>query len=907
MDSPKKASVKHIEFQLQREKALTKELNDKLKSLSAQNAQLEQDKAELRREKVQLAEEGKKSSRYEDRIHHLQKELDTKETIITQERTRAAEARAETEEVRFNANASIASWKQAEEQWIAEQTTLTESFTQQADKITDLQTKFDATRTELIEHQHTLQKERDRALRVDGSRDKLEADLRAMHEKAEKSQNEIYELKQKIYNLDLAGEKQKEAINLKDTEIKTLETRIAKHVATEERMEQSINSVNDRVNAAKMINLEVKSENEKLLCDIADACKENQHVAMQVASLTRELQLANQTHVSLQNSHDELRNKCHDQQEDLRKKVMEISAHELSVTELTVRLQQLESTTSDGSFQRTTLEAQIKQLKEEVKKLQVVGHELTEDRDSAREEVRTLKSTVDKKDEDLVMLQSQMEDRVESMQEEIRGWEQEVNQRQRIIQGLTDQVGNTNEKNSIYQGKYLEEYEVATKLRNEVDRFSRIIAAHQRNYLVAECAAARQALIAEFRAEENTLLFDGLEQQRTISCTCFTQTVQQEEMLFVQENQIQGLTDERERTESEFAAAQEQLAVLTRTLEALEAAVAEKEARRLSAAHKGATGQEEIAGLLQKITNLEQQLQAASDAHEGATAAAHAQLSSQISRAENRLRNTQECADIAEDWWTTKVQFVLTSLSAVGASRDSLMAAMITEKEQLERRNRELDALVGEAKNSSSRMGVALAEKQEAQLANITALEGQLRVTGKEKEHVSFQLTTLLARFEAEQKQMEKFKQEMQDLHKDERALRDTAEKQCAKLRSGIDYEIKRKCEYKSALEEVKRLRDESEKCRLKEKDLAGDAINRANEEASYWVRCFDKLKTMAETSRRNNTRVPSIDREMLTRLANAREQFDAGIPLKEQPTNTDHPSADSIGKLKRARVETHQ
>lgn len=911
MDSPKKASVKHLEFQLQREKALTKELEAKCKDFHAQIARLEQEKAELRREKMQLTEETKKSSRYEDRIHFLQKEIETKDSIISQERTKAADARAEAEEIRYNANASIESWKRAEEQWIQEQSTLTDTVSQQREELTKLLNKLQTAESELADATLNLRKERDRVAKTEGARDKLEGELRLMHEKAEKLQNQLFDLEQKIYELDMAGEKQKEALCLKDTEIKTLEAEVAKHIATEEQLEQTVSSLNDRINAAKMVNLEGKGENEKLLCDLSQARKESQRLAMQTESLKREYDFSVQTQATLQKSLDELRDKLRAQQEEVKEKSVEIRKHELTISQQALHVKTLENTCGESAFRCAALEANVVQLKDQLRATQQSHEEALEEGDAVRGELNAIKTLLERKEEELVVQKAQQEEREDVFQNELRNWEKEVSQRQEVIQQLTDQLGNTNEKNAMYHGKILEESEATAKLEQEVAHLHEDIRRHNQSQLLLEAICDKKDhQLCHLAEHDNTLLALLGELRQSLHDATAVKTKQERDLLS-QRGQIENLTRESQRLAADLSLAHSNAADMQEKLRSLEDAVAEKEARRVSSVQKGTNFQEENLLLGAKLASLEEQLRLCAESQTNDRVHFAGQLHSALTESDRLTSMFLERLSMADQWWEMRARQTLEWANASQNLCDEYIRALLAEKETLEGQVKELTAFADEVKLSISRKDVALAEKQEVQVAKIHSLEVQLQSVLKEKEQISFQLNALLCRFEQEQRNADQELKKTLDRVKEEERKCEATEKQCGKLRSAVEYEVKRKCEYKAAVEDLKRLREEAERNRLREKELAMEAIAKANDEARYWLTCFEKLKVLIETSRREGTRVPSIDRETLRRLDCAREQMSTttDVPLKEHCTNlvANNTETSNIPKVKRSRVEFNQ
>lgn len=907
-----KASIKHLDFHLQREKARTKDLEVECKGLHAQIAQLEQDKAGLRREKLVLCEEVKKVNKLDDRVHSLQKDIESRDAIIASERAAAEQARAETEEVRSNANASIAQWVEAEKQWTAEQTALNDAAVLLRDKIEGLEAALRSQRNECAETAQLLSAEREKAKKLSEARDTLETEVRNFHTHTEKLQNKICDFEQTILKLNLAGYKQQEAIDLKDTEIRTLETALENERKTAERMEQTITSLNDRLNAVKMASLGEKGENEKLQCDVGDARKEIARLNLHVETLKRDAHFSAQSQASLQKALDEMREKCRQQQEDLKEKSVEIRRHELTISQLNVELKKSENQGGEWSFQNSSLEAELQRTKDALKNSTNAVEALHSEKEDLTLKLRQLQSIVDSKEEEMVLLQNQFDEKMEVLACDARNLEKEVAARQRVINDLTEQLNSTSEKNAVYHTKILEESEMTGKVKHELMQMLSHVQAKERELSLSTCAAEKAELFTTWLSEWYSVPQVQSAEWRT-SCR------KAEDEIMALRKQMECLgqrADNADRTivgqgkvvlklEHRVAELQGQKESSERQAELLTEDIKAAQNRISSAQAELDASKQQIESLLQSTAALNEQLimkeaeledmevlrtKMKFSAHEDLAAASDIQM--------RALQLCSEQVDRVSALWYSRTEAMgeLFLLCCARASAEN--AQLQFAKEQAEATCRELTHFAKEAKIAMSKGDRALAEKQDALHSRIALLEGQGALLQREKEQANIRLSTLLHRFEEEQKMHESFRKESQSALETERAKTATIERDLMKLRSAVNYEVSRKCEYKAALEGAKKLLSESEEMRAADSARALDAINRANKESNYWVLCFDRLKGMVEQSRRNGKRLPSIDADTIHRLEEAKTSI---RPIQAQDVNS---IVLSVPKLKRLRDE---
>ncbi|CCW69014.1 unnamed protein product [Phytomonas sp. Hart1] len=906
MESPKKASVKHIEFHLHREKALTRDLDARCKAFQAQISQLEQDKAELRREKLSLAEDAKKISKLDERVHALLKEIEAKDGIINQMRTAVAEAKSETDTIRYNANTSIASWKVAEEQWISEQSTLNDCINEQKTQIETLQNILNKKHDKLEEIVGNLKKEAERVERINLIRDRLEKELQGLNERLESLQNRNLELGQSIYKLNLDRDQMRETLDYKDTEVKTLEACIAKHLSTEEKLEQMINSLNDRINSARMINLEGKSEKEKLLCDIVDARKENQRLIMQIETLKRDLELSSQTQTMLQKSLDDFRKKYQTEREDLKERQLEVRKHELTISQLTLDLKKSENQCAEWSFRCTSMEKELQQLKEGTRKLKDSAVILQEENKDLKERIEEMKAKLNQNDEEVVLKCTQLEDHIEGLTSDLESMEKQVKDRQEIINDLTNQIGLINEKNTMYHNKILEESGTSEGLQNEIVRQFNEAQLSAREVFTLRCMSEKQEQVM---AHLNNIIsiFD-------------TERVSLFSLLVL--------------SQSESLSRQKKMDDLASTIASREAICGELQARAEAQSMEVQTLQTKLVeqdnrctAHTQEMENLRTQLTTTCSLTEEKQQANEKLISGML-----RLENEKQ--EQAERWalkLDQQKRFISTILSqektAISIFDEKLSSFHLCAMEKIEcfeqvigvfledthshlreevkakrnalLRGKEMSAFIEEIKASSNSNLIAAMEKQNMLQQKIDTLVKQLQAAKTETKQTEIHLNALLLRFENEQKAAGVFKKESQKALKDEKTRLEEMEKRNRKLRDGLEYEIKRKCEYKVALEEVKRLREEGERYRMKEKETATEAIKSANEETRYWVENFDKFKTIVETSRRTGTRIPSVDPDTCNRLESARSRLSEAL----QPQRINQSMHNDL-KLKRQRVD---
>lgn len=893
-----KASVKHLDFQLQREKALTKDLESKCKTLSAQIAQLEQDKAELRREKLFLAEEAKKATKLDERIHSLQKELEARDAAIAAERAAAQEAKAETEEIRRNASASIALWTAAEEQWTEDQTALREAAAQQRSQIDSLEHELRRQKDACGELTKLLQVEKERTSKLAQSRETMESEVKSAQVHVERLQNKVCDLEQTVYKLDLAGDKQREAIHLKDTEISALEAAVARHIETEERLEHTISSLNDRINAAKMMNLEGKGENERLQCDVADATKDVERLNLQIEALKRDANFAAQSHASLQRAQEELKEKHRLLQEEVKEKNVELRRYELTISQLNVELKKSENQGGEWSFQYASLEAELLQTREALKKASAVGEALAQDKNDLALKLKEQKELADAKDEEMVLLQSQFDERTEGYLRDIRVLEGDVAARQAVIKDLTEQLNSTSERNATYHAKILEESECTGKARQELSRTRLLVASGQQEAMLLQCAAEKERLFSAFLAEwcDASLLFNAGMKFRCDAMgeeICVVLDKQAELLREVDEKAaviVEGAArhvkqDERVADlQLELAAQAAELAAVAEKLGVMQEEFAALRSRFETCGSENATLETAVAALQKKLVQAESSLRqkdaVAAELQKQVSAFANAVLA----REERLLLHNAAQAEHLQLLWDSRLDVMSEQFAALLSSERAEAVTLRVAKEQSDAVARELSAFAKDAKASMNRSDLVAAERQEALASRVALLEGQLSLARREKEQAATQLATLLRRFEDEKRVFETTQREAGSAVEQERDRREAAEKTTAKLRVCIDAEVRRKCEYKQAVEELKRLRSESEELRRMEKARAGDAIRKANEETGYWVTCFDRLKEMLEKSRRTGNRLPSIDADTMHRLAEAKSKIS---PIQAREVNT--------------------
>ena len=894
-DKMEKASIKHLDFQLQREKARSNDLEAECKALHAQIAQLEQDKAGLRREKLVLVEESKKIAKLDDRIHSLQKEVESRDAIIASERAAAEQARAEVEEIRSNANASIAQWIEAEKQWTAEQTAMNEAAVLYRSKIDELEVSLRKVRNEFAETARLLDIERDRAKKVAESREALEAEVRSLHSQAEKLQSKLCDLEQTIYKLDLAGDKQRETIGLKETEIRTLEAALENERCTVERMEQTIVSLNDRVNAAKMVSLGEKGENEKLQCDVTDAKKEIARLNLHVESLKRDANFSAQSQSGLQKALDEMREKCRLQQDDLKEKCVEIRRHELTISQLNVELKKSENQGGERSFQISSLEAELQRTRDALKNSVSTNESLVSEKEDLAVKLCELQSVIEAKEEEMVLLQSQSDERAEVFTRDIRNLEAEVAARQSVINDLTEQLSSTSEKNAVYHSKILEESEMTDKVRQELAHMLSHVHAKERELHFCECVAQKSDLFASWLNE-----WSSIPRKQTAEWFASWQTSQDEATELRQRMQLLSQrADEAEHVNVERADAlrekeqliadlQSQVECSKREIAEITAGVGASRAEMDALRMEAELSTQQISSLKQKVTLLDKQL----TQKEGLLSEKDTQrvemelrLMAELATASSLQARALQCCDeqmnCLQTLWQERFEVIGAFFLSVLASGSKEAAQLLLAKEQAESACRELTLFAKEAKTAMSKGNRALAEKQEVFLSRIALLEGQVALLQREKEQGSAQLSALLRRFEDEQRAHEAYKKESQKLVEMERSRNIVVEKDLAKLRIAVNYEVSRKCEYKAALDGAKKLLGESEEMRAADSARALEAINKANKESNYWVLCFDRLKGMVERSRRNGKRLPSIDADTVHRLEEAKTNMSL-IPAQD-------------------------
>ncbi|ESS64581.1 hypothetical protein TCDM_07260 [Trypanosoma cruzi Dm28c] len=470
-----KGSQKHIEFQLQREKAYTRELQDKIKSQQAHIAKLDQDKAELRRELITLTDDEKKKTKLEEKCHALQKELAEKQAALIVEQKRVTSAECEKEQIRRDAHASIAKWCEAEKQWIAENEALQKELDDAKETLVKLKGESEALANSRDDILKQLQREKERSARLESSAAVTEKKIASLHSRIESLQNDIYTRDETVFKLDEAGNKWQEICHSKDDEIRSLEVQNKKLSDTIEQLQTTISTLNQRIEAIKLLGIEEKGRTEKILCDLRELEQENKLLQMELEAVRRDLEHASQNASKQQEMITDLRAKLAASAEQLKEKNYEIRKQELTISQLTADFKQAERERTDNSYLASSLQNELQSLRNAFEEAQYLVKSLQEEKALIEVELQRAKLSHEAKDEAVVIMKSELEDRIEGLLLDIKNLESEVIARQEMINNTTKQLGDANTKNEKLHGKVLQGSDLLTQLRNKLEELQKEI------------------------------------------------------------------------------------------------------------------------------------------------------------------------------------------------------------------------------------------------------------------------------------------------------------------------------------------------------------------------------------------------------------------------------------------------
>ncbi|EPY20628.1 BRCT domain-containing protein [Strigomonas culicis] len=689
-----------------------------------------------------------------------------------------------------------------------------------------------------------------------------------------------------MHKLNEAGANLKGALDLKETEIKDLEAKIAKHVQSEEKMEQTIIALNDKINVEKMVNLEAKSENERTHCDLQDAKKETQRLIASIDSLKKQLTFAQQSSDTNQKALNELREKYRQLQEEVKGKTIEIRQYDIGTSQLKAEKNRVENDLNESKYQFSTLEGEHRKMKEELKKIQQTADTLLCEKETLVEEIKLLKHTIDTKEEEMAIMQSQHEDNLCELRNEVSMLKDGLDARQQVVNALTEQLGATTEKSASYCTKIVEESEASAKMRGELLRVKNDV-----NNLQQECLTLHafvgtienHVLFLEERNENLFCFINALTAKIVAMQDTFEKiTHDLREECNQRDAEIERMKAREEQLLSSLSETQKKLHTSEETTAQLEKQIAiSREEQEALTSELNAT-QSNLSAMNQKYEESQKQIMEMNNFLGMSRAEGKAEneklylLTIHLSSFEESCgRMWRFVSDAQMSMMQEKYNYILETFLVFSRQVVQRTVTYESENRRIANKCKDLDLFIKDMKAAMRNSDIAAAEKHEAQQKRIDTLDKSLQTATKEKENALTQLSSLLQQFETDQDVFQQFKMEKEAELERMQQQHNTTRKECEKLRNGLNYELKRKGEYKVALEEVKKLRDESERNRSTEKSLANDTIQRANQEIQYWIQSFEKLKDMIETSRRTGVRVDPIDEETTHRYELAKTMQD--------------------------------
>ncbi|KAH9584137.1 hypothetical protein LSM04_005424 [Trypanosoma melophagium] len=910
-----KASQKHIEFQLQREKTYTRELEEKIKTQLAHIAKLEQDKAELRREMITLVEEEKKKAKLEDRCHMLQKELAEKQSALIGEQKRVTAIECEREQIRRDAHTSIAKWCEAEKQWIAENDALQKDLEESRDAFSKLKSDYEALNTERNDLLKQLQREKEHCSRLESASETTEKKIAALHSRIESLQNDIYTRDETVFKLDEAGTKWQEICHSKDEEIKALEIQVTKQSDTIENLQNTISTLNQRIEATKLINMEEKGRVGKISCDLRECEKENKLLQLEIETLRRDLDYASQNATKHQEIVTDLRAKLLSSTEQLKEKNTELRKQELTISQLTADLKKIERDRTDGSYQVNSLQTQLQSVQDALSEAQSEVKTLVGEKLLFENELQQVKASFEMRDEAVVLMKSELEDKIESLRADIKNLESEVSERQNVINSITKQLGEANMRNEELYGKVLKDSDLSVKLRGECENLQ-----NEKNKLSQDL----------LYLEENLCRYTLYEQCSEEVCdTLMIHAIRVNSFLKVYFEEISRLENALKELSSEKLAGENKFTILEAALREELHLIKEHEAEKVN---EIATRERTIVTLEEKVNIYEETISTLKkevDLHQGrceelqnverllseklveaedlirqrSTAAEKATYLSQCTK---WLNDTKESVVLFCDYFCTylseKTDLVLNEFNSLHDSKNMrILDAYNVSKTVQKDTEEKCTHLLGKLSDMELHLAKterSFANQSEDFLLKIRSAEKERELAEKARDEalhkIKFMSEKHLIHCNAEG---ERTKELLSLLHT-ERRNRQSIEEKLQKLRKSLDYELGRKKEYKEALEEVKAKREEAERYRATEKDWAMKAIERANEEVNYWVRSFDRLKCMLdELSKRSGARVSAMDQATIKTFEEAKSR----LTLRDHDVNViSHEERNHVEKRQR-------
>eukprot|EP00796_Vickermania_ingenoplastis_P008827 gene8827-6210_t len=845
------ASYKHLEFQLQRERSAVVNLTEKCKQYQIQLSQVEQEKAELRREKVSLAEENKRVARLEEHVAGLKRELEQRDKQLQAERQKAADAKAETEEIRTRAHTSIDQWTVAEAAWTEQEQKLQATVAQQREEINRLHAQLSAAHTERDEFHNLLRSAKEQTSQQAKQIAGFETELRQQYEQLEQHRSKVFAYETDSVNLHRAAEKLQEALQAKE---EALQSRVAAHercLLENEQLSQTVHTYVDRLNKEKAMQTDLKRQKELLACDIGVAKKEKERIEMQLHSERKERELAQQRLEQVEQLMEEMRDKCIKLQEEVRSKAAEVRDKELEVSQLEIRLQKYEAATTLAQTEQLRREKERDQHRRQVEELQTAQQELVETIRQLEGEVKHTRAALNKRDEEVVLVRVELEEVQAGHQAQLQKLMREVEARQVVIQNLHRELQELNRQQHQLHQNLTEEAKGAERASQERQALLDQLRHAQHEALLSQATLEKTQLCmeavetdvvpgcmtllvgplvrdvarqgAELEREQERLLqrLAALEEQQADTTQLLRQEESKNQRICMENEQLRLQVEEEKSTARQASAdaawLQERLAEAQARQDAVEATC-----RGL---------QEEKAALAQSQAELAQRLQDQHRAQQVLRTARQLELTlscmyqSTITSLEQKLQYT----------WDTATSLLERSYRELRGTRGQLAEA--------KQSNTNLEQLLRESNELFERKHLTTDEAQKALNGQVQLLERRLAQVSREKGQHEAQLHATLERWNLDKAAWTDREHELEAAARSEAAARVAVEASLRKVREGLEYELRRKVEYKEALAELKRLRSETDAAREKERGLATTAMEKANEEIAYWRKAFMKLR----------------------------------------------------------------
>ncbi|KAG8341814.1 hypothetical protein TRVL_07360 [Trypanosoma vivax] len=888
-----KASQKHMEFHLQREKAYSRELEERIKTQQAQIAKLEQDKAELRREKLTLLEEDKKKTKIEERCHTLQRELVEKQTALVAEQKRTLAAESEREQIRRDAHSSIAKWREAEKQWISENDALQKDLHMLKEENTKLKNEIEEITVAHREALKQLQSETNHTTKLEALSEAADKKIASLHSQIEALKNEIYSRDETLLKLDSAGTKWQEICHAKDEEVKALELQLAKHEKTVENLQNTITKLNQQIEAEKLCNIEERGNVERVTCDLRRFEKENKELRVELETLRRDIDHASINSTKHQELITELRSKLLSLTELLKEKNTEIRKQELTISELTAEVQRVEREHMEGNYVVSSLESRLQKLQSELDRNISIAEDLQHERSHLESELQLIKASRDTKDETLVLMKAEYEEKIESLLGEIRNLESDIGARQNVINNITEQMSETNKKNEELYGKFIRDADCLSQLHSALEAQLDENGALVRRILVLEEEATRFKSMEDFGSKFAEMLLMHCDKVSIMLSVCFGDIMKQKDAAKLFEFEKEQLVTSLAAAESKFTC---QINEFLDRENALIDALKDKNDELCTSLKKLECCEEELR-LLKEKANIQKESYEELKSNEKILLRNIAEMENRLNessansmralRSSCFVRDHFKCFvqsaillfDDVESYLFAKADIGFTMLMALNSERSHAIKTAFTLEKTLRKNAEEactqLQIRVGNVELCCSEYEKKIAHLRDDFALKISDLEEQRNNAGKSNEILAQKIISITDHYREELMRKDNEIKELSQSLSIERRNVQFADHKTQKLRNALSYELTRKGEYKRALKEVKSKREEVDRYRATEKDWAMKAINRVNEEVNYWVKSFDKLKSMLDNLFKKTGSLPSVtDERTIQELEEARNNL---------------------------------